>query len=165
MDYLYIVYEGYNYNHNDGGGDLRKPHYLKIGVTGNPIERLKQLQTSNPRPLALWDIRPIKSTENRERFETEIHKLFEKHRVSGEWFVWHDDIMDWAYYSILNCYSVEEVMKMSSEDYFYKLGLLTAKRDTNASIKELLNMYIEQHLGGIPQKSYGINNEGKVAPW
>jgi hypothetical protein len=55
---------------------------VKIGYTeGDPEDRLKQLQTGCPNQLrvAAW-------MAGRQEDEAELHKLFARHRVNGEWF-------------------------------------------------------------------------------
>lgn len=56
-------------------------HYVKIGYSEDPVKRLKELQTGNPRKLKILGILPG-------LFEAEkgYHEAFSKYRVQGEWF-------------------------------------------------------------------------------
>lgn len=67
---------GYVYFISDGD-------YVKIGVATHVNERLRQLQTGNPRKLTL--IKVLKSEKPYE-LENNLHDIFEKYRVNGEWF-------------------------------------------------------------------------------
>lgn len=55
---------------------------IKIGFTvGDPIDRMKTLQTGSPKTLRL--LAAIKATPQMERF---LHKALRRHRLRGEWF-------------------------------------------------------------------------------
>lgn len=55
---------------------------LKIGFTnGDPLKRLRALQTGAPAPLTLIAVHP--GTIEQER---ELHKKYEAQRIHGEWF-------------------------------------------------------------------------------
>lgn len=56
---------------------------IKIGVSKNPIFRLKELQTGNHNKLTL--IKTIQC-ENYRKLETEMHKLYKNNNTCGEWF-------------------------------------------------------------------------------
>lgn len=62
---------------------------IKIGLAKVPQERLKDLQTSHPKELRLlaWVI----ADEGKEK---EYHLRFADHRLSGEWFARHPDILE-----------------------------------------------------------------------
>lgn len=61
---------------------------IKIGSATNPLRRLKELQTSHHEPLSVLAI-----CEGGEEREREYHKLFSAHRLHGEWFAPHADIL------------------------------------------------------------------------
>ncbi|WP_331728809.1 GIY-YIG nuclease family protein [Streptomyces canus] len=55
--------------------------YVKIGTSGDPEARLRQLQSGSPVPLSvLW------STPGDTALERELHARFAAHRAHGEWF-------------------------------------------------------------------------------
>ena len=56
---------------------------VKVGVSSNPCQRMKELQTGNPNPIHLLEAYP---SDNAERSETQIHKLLDCRRINGEWF-------------------------------------------------------------------------------
>lgn len=55
--------------------------YIKIGISSDPEERLKNLQTGNPRELELLTCFPGSKI-----LEKELHNLFESCEGVGEWF-------------------------------------------------------------------------------
>ena len=62
---------------------------VKVGLSKNPMSRVKQLQTSNPHTLKLLGIIP----GDRETEEM-IHDKFEDHRLEGEWFEPTNELID-----------------------------------------------------------------------
>jgi hypothetical protein len=77
MNYVYFI------------ADLEKD-VVKIGVSKNPKSRLKQLQTSNSNRLALLGY--IYGEKAEEQY---LHCLFGKYKLSGEWFILNDEIIDY----------------------------------------------------------------------
>lgn len=67
-----------------------KMNYCKIGYSSNPENRLTQLQTSNPFSLEL-----VSTKEGSLDDEKNIHKLFDKYRLSGEWFDYSKEIKEY----------------------------------------------------------------------
>lgn len=61
---------------------------IKIGKALDPVARLRTLQTSHPVPLSILAI--CGGGDDRER---EYHMRFEAHRLQGEWFARHPDIL------------------------------------------------------------------------
>ncbi len=62
--------------------------YVKIGLVHgirDSLERLKEHQTGNPRPLFIEEQQVVK-TQAVDRVEAQMHKIFAPKRVSGEWF-------------------------------------------------------------------------------
>lgn len=57
---------------------------FKIGISKNPEHRIKQLNTGNPEKLIL--IHAYLATEAGNQSEQLAHKLFDEHRLHGEWF-------------------------------------------------------------------------------
>ena len=75
IKYIYFIEEGL-----DGK--------IKIGYSTNPSERLKTLQTSNPRTLRL-----LITIEGNEQDEKILHTKFSKYRLQGEWFEPNEEIL------------------------------------------------------------------------
>lgn len=63
----------------------------KIGFSNNPEKRLKSLQTSNPYKLILASVLEESETNT----EKILHSKFKDFRVSGEWFNYNKDILDY----------------------------------------------------------------------
>lgn len=61
----------------------------KIGFSKDPSARLINLQTGCPYPLKLERI--IDGDINKER---ELHKVFDKFRLEGEWFIYNEEIRE-----------------------------------------------------------------------
>jgi len=68
--YVYLIRSG-------GNG------YCKIGVSNNPENRRKQLQTSNPYILTLEN---QYETEFANLVEKTLHRRYSHYRTNGEWF-------------------------------------------------------------------------------
>lgn len=57
--------------------------YCKVGRSGDPFGRMRDLQSSNPFPLAM---RWIFWAEDAVALEGDAHKALESYRIRGEWF-------------------------------------------------------------------------------
>lgn len=60
--------------------------YLKVGVAGCCLSRLKQLQTGNPQKLLIITTYEYESSEQAFKMEKIIHKKLKSKRLTGEWF-------------------------------------------------------------------------------
>lgn len=60
---------------------IRAGKTVKIGVSDNPNLRLRELQTGNPFRLKLLGV-----MAGEYMVEKELHSLFERFRLEGEWF-------------------------------------------------------------------------------
>ncbi|NEO59297.1 MAG: GIY-YIG nuclease family protein [Moorea sp. SIO4G2] len=60
----------------------------KIGVSLDPIQRLKSLQGGYP-----WILELLGTIPGGGKREVALHKLFHTHRLEGEWFTLHYDIL------------------------------------------------------------------------
>ena len=60
---------------------IKSGHWVKVGVSANPWQRLAEFQTANPEPLEMLAVGP-----GDYGFESELHRLFGEHRGVGEWF-------------------------------------------------------------------------------
>lgn len=63
---------------------------VKIGVSKNPKSRLGSLKTGSATKTRIYYVTPGDQAKERD-----LHRLFAKHRVNGEWFFWCQDIKDW----------------------------------------------------------------------
>lgn len=63
---------------------------IKIGVSDDPTKRLANIQTGHHGTLRLLAVVDGAGVE----LESQLHTLFEAHRVRGEWFRPHVDIID-----------------------------------------------------------------------
>ncbi len=61
---------------------------IKIGISGDPAQRLRTLQTGYPHPLRLLAV-VVGAAEQEPRY----HERFAEHRLAGEWFERHPDIL------------------------------------------------------------------------
>lgn len=61
---------------------------IKIGVATNINKRLSMLQVGNHEPLSV-----LATVQGGINLETKLHWKFHKHRVRGEWFEPHPDIL------------------------------------------------------------------------
>ncbi len=62
---------------------------IKIGIAADPVGRLRGLQCGNPRELLIlgWIEAPA-------RLEPVLHSHLSAHRLTGEWFEPHPDVLD-----------------------------------------------------------------------
>jgi hypothetical protein len=65
-------------------------NYLKIGFAKNVGKRLRTLQVGAPKALDV--LLSVRGNMDHERF---MHKRFAAHRLNGEWFAAHEDILNW----------------------------------------------------------------------
>lgn len=72
MTYVYFIQHGYG--------------SIKIGVSDNPEERCKQLQTGNQKKLRVICKFPFERRRTALDLERELHEKFKEHRLEGEWF-------------------------------------------------------------------------------
>jgi len=111
---------------------------IKIGVSENPNDRLKGVQTGNPGTVHL--IRTFPAGIDAYIHEAYFHKLYKEFSTGGEWFEFDSD------------YFVEKVLP-EMVDYFDKIEILECKRETTQmSLNELLvdvriaEMELKNHL-------------------
>lgn len=64
-------------------------HIVKVGISDNPRSRLCSLRTGCPFPINMFATLELPSREMARMLEKEFHELGEKHRLEGEWFVFH----------------------------------------------------------------------------
>lgn len=76
--------------HEDGA----PAEFVKIGFTTDPkvSNRLRALQTGNPRNLIIQSVLDMKDAEMARSLERIIHWNLDKHRVSGEWFKCNQEV-------------------------------------------------------------------------
>jgi len=56
----------------------------KVGITNNPKQRLKYLQTNNPHELIISNLYDVNT--NQIHVERSIHRYFQSRHIRGEWF-------------------------------------------------------------------------------
>jgi hypothetical protein len=61
---------------------------IKIGESVDPVKRLETFQTAHPYPLKL--LATVRGGRAKER---EYHQRFADHRLNGEWFERHSDVL------------------------------------------------------------------------
>lgn len=67
----------------------QKQSFFKIGLTGNPRKRLKDLQTSNPHLLHLWAAISFPNKAAARQKEKHLHGICQAWQKHGEWFQGH----------------------------------------------------------------------------
>ena len=72
-NYVYFIQEG-------------NTHLYKVGRTNEPLTRLKQLQTGNPRRLKLYRAIECRDLASACRLELNLHKYLAGQKVFGEWY-------------------------------------------------------------------------------
>jgi len=86
-------------------GDTTSPY--KIGFTKDPDNRLRTLQTGNPKKLQIHYKEMIGENEVK-YIEKQIHKELKRKQVSGEWFnVSLDDAISEVKYAVMRYTKVE----------------------------------------------------------
>ncbi|MBT8239654.1 MAG: GIY-YIG nuclease family protein [Acidimicrobiia bacterium] len=58
----------------------------KIGISGNPRERIASLETGHPEPLRLVKAIRFRNAAHARAVERDLHIHFERKRMNGEWF-------------------------------------------------------------------------------
>ena len=61
-------------------------HWLKIGVSSEPVQRHAGLAGSLPFQLSIWDVRRLRTMTRARELEQELHAVFNECRLNGEWF-------------------------------------------------------------------------------
>jgi len=77
--YLYVI----GHNRPSGGGVCRP---VKVGITKNPDERLKQIKTSAPWPISFVCVFWFPTDEIAAGTEKAFHDHHADSRTNGEWF-------------------------------------------------------------------------------
>lgn len=65
---------------------LTDGEYVKIGVAASLPNRVKQLQTGNPRKIKAMFVIPAAVQSDSLKTERKLHEYFGKKKVLGEWF-------------------------------------------------------------------------------
>lgn len=74
---------------------------VKIGWTTNPWVRMAAFQSGNPEPLELFALVTIEAGDARggtgpASLEKELHRRFNGSRLTGEWFLFSEEIRDYV---------------------------------------------------------------------
>ena len=124
----------------DKKGTLSKN--VKIGLVEDPRtaeDRLREHQTGNPRRLKLEDKRLVKTMAVK-YVESQLHKSFATHRISGEWFHFESDDLISEAVSLAKKYSKQVAAKMPVLEEAARLSRLLSKGKARActpAIKKL----------------------------
>ena len=107
--------------------------FLKIGYTKNIHKRLSQLQTSSPVKLEVLHL-----IEGDVDLEKELHQSFGNLVVSGEWFEFHESILD--YFKDKECLMWSEGFTPYEK---YPVGglIMTERLNNKMSLEALGKMY------------------------
>jgi len=75
--------------------------HCKVGVSGDPSARLKQIQTGNPKALTLLGIVPFDTVAEAKKVEAAMHRRFAPQASGGgsEWFRFSRDVA-WAIFDM-----------------------------------------------------------------
>lgn len=70
-------------------------HPIKVGLSGNPtpLKRFKGYKSSNPFPMECLGYLPVTGLVELRQLERKYHETFSTHRMKGEWFYPHPDIL------------------------------------------------------------------------
>ena len=68
---------------------------VKIGVSGNLEQRLRNLQTGTGRKIELLAKYEVSSISVAKRVENLLHKHYDQYRLYGEWFDMEVDKEEW----------------------------------------------------------------------
>lgn len=80
--------------------------FVKIGISNDVNQRLKALQTANPRQLEL-----LYSIKGDSLLEESLHGIFTNSRVKGEWFE-----LDESIYSFINLFKLYDYSLVKNDD-------------------------------------------------
>lgn len=125
---------------------IRGGRWCKIGVSKNPIDRLKQLDSTllpfNPEVVAMVKV------NNALEIESEIHNTYKSKRIRGEWFILNEEDVE----QIISRYSFDKqgdhLVGLTSEVNEY-LDIVESVESEKLKDLRALNNEIEQHQAGI----------------
>ena len=75
---------------------------FKIGESQDPMRRVRDLQTGNPRKLQVYRIIKCNNKKEAQNVETAIHTMFHHRRRMGEWFNMTKEEVDYLYVMALS---------------------------------------------------------------
>lgn len=103
--------------------------HIKVGISKNPLKRLKSLKTASPTPLKI-----LMLFDGDQKLEKKIHKQLARFRTYGggqEWFVNNKQVIN-----ILKCYSgCHEEMRLSNNKETLKKKMSREIKDPALRIK------------------------------
>lgn len=90
MSYVYVITDYFI----EVSEDIQNVDVVKIGFTsdGNIYNRIRQLQTGNPRPLQLIELHEFQNVEMAKKVEKLLHWSLGGQSVLGEWFQYTDRV-------------------------------------------------------------------------
>lgn len=87
--YLYVIGEGCDVYCRCYEG------YIKVGISNNPKNRLKDLQCANPRSLKFLLVLGLRNKYQADFFECGVHAKMSNHLVKNEWFAYNQYTDNW----------------------------------------------------------------------
>lgn len=61
--------------------------FTKVGMTGDFLSRMKQLQPNNPYEVEIFEVETVGSFADAESLESRLHDLLSDFHYRGEWFI------------------------------------------------------------------------------
>jgi hypothetical protein len=117
-------------------GSLEKMDRVKIGLSWNPIDRMKHLQTGSPTTLHLWATYPCprQKVDDLERF---VHNKLHESRLRGEWFKIHPrDAIEKVGVLVSDFLDKKNRQNVYYEPYFHKKTLETVSPNMRRKLAE-----------------------------
>ena len=140
----------------DKKGTLSKN--VKIGLVEDPRtaeDRLREHQTGNPRRLKLEDKRLVKTMAVK-YVESQLHKSFATHRISGEWFHFESDDLISEAVSLAKKYSKQVAAKMPVLEEADRLSRMLSKGKARSCTPAVRKLGKEVALASL---SVGLYND------
>ncbi len=122
---------------SEKGGD-----HLKIGVTTDIDNRVKQIQTGCPLPIKVDCLIPASSKQHAYDLEAQLHSKFAEYMTCGEWFV------KAKVYSNMSIQSVLKAAKKNNDKSFRRSRLVRSKdkQDELATKLKKANAKMKKHM-------------------
>jgi hypothetical protein len=105
LDYLYAIRE------------TGKDGFIKIGISDQPLERLRGVQTGNPRKLELIGVCPVLDAG---KVESSAHETLQDYRQEGEWFSPAPAVRRFIEWNVLQPFKPQH-LRLSFEEYYTRL--------------------------------------------
>jgi len=109
---------------------------VKIGTSDDPIRRLRDLQTGNPRLLDLLGISRLQT-------ESEFHEIFKDYHLRGEWYELNKKILDYCENLEIKI-SFGKNLKITEETH-QKLDIIRARNEKLKTFEDVIKMLLEDY--------------------